>query len=61
MCMSSDGGQGAKYGELLTRATVAEEELSGYKTYMQSVLAKHQKQVNKLKEEVKLWKKKAKG
>jgi len=47
------------YGELLTRATVAETELDNYKKYMKAALAKSHQQITKLKQERDFFKKKA--
>lgn len=52
---------GRQYADLLTRATVAEEELENYKTYLKESLARSQREIKKLKEERDMWKQRAGG
>jgi len=52
-------GDGKDIGDLLTRCTVAEEELLQYKTYMQKSLLNSQEQIKKIKAERDEWKRKA--
>ncbi|GBG23894.1 Coiled-coil domain-containing protein 78 [Hondaea fermentalgiana] len=50
---------GRQHADLLTRATVAEEELANYKNYIKDALARSQKEIKKLKEERDMWRQRA--